>query len=131
MTLSSTASGTQQLTQSWKGRESNQKPPPPVPRTRPLRNNVMDNLEPQPSAQATSNDLKGQFEGLRQTVNMMLVLLVVVSGTLTIFLVRQWRFAKTDLDMLRPQAMQIINDYTRVSAPAMQDFVRKLTEYSK
>jgi len=91
----------------------------------------MDNLEPQPAAQATSNDLKGQFEGLRQTVNMMLVLLVVVSGTLTIFLVRQWRFAKTDLDMLRPQAMQIINDYTRVSAPAMQDFVRKLTEYSK
>jgi hypothetical protein len=61
----------------------------------------------------------------------MLVLLVLISGTLTIFLVRQWRFAKTDLDVLRPQAAQLINDYNRVSAPAMQDFVRKLAEYSK
>ena len=91
----------------------------------------MDTLEPQPPAQPAANDLQAQFDGLRQTLNTMLVLLVVVSGTLTIFLVRQWRFAKTDLDMLRPQATQIINDYNRLSAPAMQDFVLKLVDYSK
>jgi|SRR6266853_6273243 len=91
----------------------------------------MDTLEPQPPSQPAAYDLQTQFEGLRQTLNTMLVLLVLVSGTLTIFLVRQWRFAKTDLDMLRPQAAQIISDYNRVSAPAMQEFVRKLADYSK
>jgi hypothetical protein len=91
----------------------------------------MDIVEPQPSSSAPANDLQAKDEGLQQTVNTMLVLLVVVSGTLTIFLVRQWRFAKTDLDTLRPQAAQIISDYNRLSAPAMQEFLRKLTDYSK
>ena len=91
----------------------------------------MDALEPQSPSQPAAIDLQAQCDGLRQTLNTMLVLLVVVSGTLTIFLVRQWRFAKTDLDMLRPQAEQVINEYNRVSAPAMQEFVRKLADYSK
>lgn len=91
----------------------------------------MDTLEPQPSSSSPANDWQLKYEGLQQTVNTMLVLLVVVSGTLTIFLVRQWRFAKTDLDVLRPQAAQIISDYNRLSAPAMQEFLRKLGEYSK
>jgi hypothetical protein len=91
----------------------------------------MDALESQLPSQPAANDLQEQYHALRQTLNTMLVLLVMVSGTLTIFLVRQWRFAKTDLDMLRPQAAQIINDYNRVSAPAMQDFMRRLAEYSR
>jgi len=91
----------------------------------------MDTLEPQSTPQPAENNLQAQFDGLRQTVHTMLLLLVIVSGTLTIFLVRQWRFAKTDLDTLRPQAAQIVNEYNRVSAPAMQEFVRKLTDYSK
>lgn len=91
----------------------------------------MDTLEPQLPVTPAANELQAQFDGLRQTVHTMLLLLVVVSGTLTIFLVRQWRFAKTDLDVLRPQAAQIITEYNRVSAPAMQEFVRKLGDYSK
>jgi hypothetical protein len=58
------------------------------------------------------------------------LVLLLVSGTLTIFLGRQWRFTKSEIDMLSPQANQILTEYNR-NLPMMQDFVKKLNEYAK
>ena len=36
-----------------------------------------------------------------------------------------------DLVEYRPQATKIINDYQQVSAPRMNDFLKKITEYAR
>jgi len=90
----------------------------------------MDNLEQQPSTASQPSTLQEQYDSLRQLVSALLLVLLLVSGTLTIFLGRQWRFTKNEIDLLTPQASQILTEYNR-SLPMMQDFVRKLNEYAK
>src|ERR1017187_6066057 len=91
----------------------------------------MDNLDNKPSLQPDLTDLQAQYEALRHLVVSILVLLVVISGTLNIYLLRQWRTTSKDLAGIRPQAAQMIAEYQRVSAPLMTDFVKKITEYGR
>src|SRR5579864_1162678 len=90
----------------------------------------MDNPESQTSTQSQLSTLQEQCESLRQLVSALLLLLLLVSGTLTIFLGRQWRFTKNEIDLLTPQAGQILTDFNR-NLPMMQDFIRKLNDYGK
>jgi len=90
----------------------------------------MEGLETNPNPQPEANTVQEQLDSLRQTVTTLLVLLLLVSGTLTIFLVRQWRFVQRDLDALRPRAVPLIAEYNK-GVPAMQDFVNKLVQYGK
>ena len=72
----------------------------------------------------------------RQLSNLMLVLLVV-SGTLAIFLLQQVRYAKADLGSVQGQAQQLeqarqmIADYNANNVPAMSNFLQQLGEYAK
>ncbi len=91
----------------------------------------MDNLNPQPSLQPSTNDLQAQYDALRHLVVSILILVIVISGTLNIYLLRQWRTVNKDLAGIRPQAAQMINEYQKVSGPLMTDFVKKLTEYGR
>ena len=59
-----------------------------------------------------------------------LVLLLVVSGALNLYLLRQWRFTKTDLASIRPQAAQLVGEYNK-TVGGMQDFLKKLADYSR
>jgi hypothetical protein len=90
----------------------------------------MDNPENQSSIQAQLSAVQQQHESLRQVVLSLLLVLLLVSGTLTIFLARQWRFTKNQIELLSPQATQILTEFNR-NVPMMQDFVRKLNEYAK
>ena len=90
----------------------------------------MDNPESQPSPQPQLNDLQAQCDSLRQMVSSLLIVLILVSGTLSIFLLRQWRFTKAQIELMTPQASQIITEFNK-NFPVMQDFVRKLNEYGK
>jgi hypothetical protein len=90
----------------------------------------MDNLENQAPPQSQLTALQEQYESLRQLVSALLLVLLLVSGTLTIFLGRQWRFSKSEIDLLSPQAGQILTEFNR-NLPMMQDFIRKLNEYAK
>jgi hypothetical protein len=71
----------------------------------------------------------------RQLSNLMLVLLVV-SGTLAIFLLQQVRYARADVGSLQAQAQQIeqarqmIADYNANNVPAMKNFIQQLGEYA-
>jgi hypothetical protein len=89
-------------------------------------------MEPdiRPDLQPGTSSLQEQVDSLRQIVTSLLVLLLLVSGTLTIYLVRQWRFVQRDLEALRPQAAPIIAEYNK-SIPAMQEFVNRLVQYGK
>ena len=76
-------------------------------------------------------ELQDQIGALRHLVVSILILLVVISGTFTIYLLRQWRTVSKELTGFRPQATALVGDYQRVSAPVMTDFVRKVTEYGR
>jgi hypothetical protein len=97
----------------------------------------MDNIEnspaPEPNANAESNptDWQEAYDSLRQLVVSLLVMLIVVSGTLTMFLLRQYRWAQTDLTGVRQQVSGMAIEYKRTTEPVINDFVGKLVEYSK
>jgi hypothetical protein len=91
----------------------------------------MDNLDMQESSRADLTQLEARCNALRQLVTSLLVLMIVVSGTLSLFLLRQVRYSSRDLEALRPQAMQLITEYQKTSGPAMDEFVKKITEYGQ
>ena len=91
----------------------------------------MDNLDNKPSVQPDVSDLQAQYDALRHLVVSLLILVVVISGTLNIYLLRQWRSTSKDLAAIRPQAAQMIAEFQQKSGPVMQDFVKKITEYGR
>jgi hypothetical protein len=91
----------------------------------------MDNLDNKTPIQTGANDLQAQCDALQHLVVSVLILVLVISGTLNIYLLRQWRSVNKDLAGIRPQATQMINEYQRVTAPLMTDFVKKITEFGR
>ena len=91
----------------------------------------MDEIETRAPAQADLNALREQYDALRHLVVSILVLAVVVSGTLTIYLLRQYKSTHGELIQFRPGAVQMINDYQKIRGPMQEQFVHKLIEYGK
>ncbi|HOX56512.1 MAG TPA: hypothetical protein P5205_06490 [Candidatus Paceibacterota bacterium] len=91
----------------------------------------MDYIDTNAPTRSGANDLQAQHDSLRHLVVSILILVIVISGTLNIFLLRQWRSSSKDLAAIRPQAAQMINDYQKVSGPLMTDFIKKITEYGR
>jgi hypothetical protein len=87
----------------------------------------MDNLENKSLVQSAGNDLQAQYEALRHLVVSILILVVVISGTFNIYLLRQWRSTKKDLEESRPQFAQMLAGYQK----SMNDFVIPVTEYGR
>jgi hypothetical protein len=90
----------------------------------------MDNLDNKTSIQTGENDLQAQYDALRHLVTSTLILVIVISGTFNIYLLRQWRSVSRELAQMRPQAAQLIADYQK-SGPLMDDFVNKITDYGR
>jgi hypothetical protein len=91
----------------------------------------MQDFENKQPVQPVSSDLQAQVDSLRHLVISVLVLVIVVSGTFNLYLLRQVKYARVDLAGVRPQATQMIAEYNRVNAPLMQDFLKKITDYGK
>ncbi|HWI59002.1 MAG TPA: hypothetical protein VNZ22_17385 [Bacillota bacterium] len=87
----------------------------------------MENLENSPAAQPENQSMRQELEGLRSLVVSLLVLMIVLSGTFNLFLLRQVKTARADLPALR----QVVADYNKNSAPAINEFVKRLSDYSK
>ena len=73
-------------------------------------------------------ELMDQLVALRHQVFTLLLALVVVSGTLTVVLYRQARLTGKDIEVIKPQATQIIEAFKR-DRPNMENFVKQLTIY--
>ncbi|MGO8678425.1 MAG: hypothetical protein ACLQVX_21495 [Limisphaerales bacterium] len=91
----------------------------------------MDNLENNPPAQTEPESLPTQYDSLRQLVLSVLVLVIVISGTLNVFLLRQAKTSSQELETFRPQVNAIVAQYQKNIGPAMDDFVHKLVGYGK
>ena len=93
----------------------------------------MDNPEIKSSGvpEAEVSQLAGQVESLHHLVTSLLILLVIVSGTFSIFLLRQWQMARRDLATIQPSALQIIADYNKDRGPRMDAFIEKVKDYGR
>ena len=91
----------------------------------------MDIPEIKAPAPADTSLLQAQFEDLQHLVISVLILLVVVSGTLSVYLLRQWRTTSKDLAAVRLNYTQFINEYHKVGQPRMDAFLDKLKEYGR
>src|SRR5215475_3019099 len=90
----------------------------------------MDNPSSSSPAQSDLRQLQEQYNSLQQLVSSLMMVLIVISGTLGIFLWRQYRFVKSEYDVLAPAATQLIADYTNNYAMS-QEFLKKLAEYGR
>ena len=91
----------------------------------------MDNLENDLPAQTRGEPSPAQDDSLRQLVVSILVLLIVVSGTLNVFLLHQASTSHQELQAIRPQVDAMVNQDLKNVAPAMDEFDRKLTEFAR
>ena len=91
----------------------------------------MDELELKSPAQVDVAQLQEKYDSLRNLVGSLLVLMLVISGTMNIFLWRQVRYTHRDLEGFRAQAMPVITDYQTNSGPIMDNFVKQVTEYGR
>ncbi len=82
-------------------------------------------------------DLAAQLKAAQRQLSNVMVLLLVVSGTLTVLLLQQVRYAHADIASLRgpaqqlDQARQVIAAYNQKTVPAVQQFLDKLQDYAK
>ncbi len=79
---------------------------------------------------ATPDELAGQIASLQRQVTTLLLVLVVVSSTLTAYLFYQSRILGKDLDTIKPQATQIVQNYNN-NVPQMQKLVQQLVAYGQ
>jgi hypothetical protein len=91
----------------------------------------MDTLDSKTPEQPASSDVQQQFESLRHLVVSLLVLTIVVSGTLNIFFLRQWRDAKREREAITPQFTKMAETYDKTEHPMIQTVVNRLAEYAK
>ncbi len=82
------------------------------------------------SAPTDAPSVQAQLDSLHHLLVSVLVLVIVVSGTLWIFLMRQVKDTSRALDEIRPQATNIIAQYQK-TGPVMDDFIRRLQDYGR
>jgi hypothetical protein len=87
----------------------------------------MENPEITSSSEPTAKQLQEQVDSLRHIVVSLLVLSIVISGTFTLFLLRQSKYARVEASNLQAA----INEYNNTNFPVIKDFRDRLLEYSK
>ena len=78
----------------------------------------------------TSAEISDQIAALRRQTFTLLLALVIVSGTLTVYLYRQATLTRRDIAAVKPQAMQIIQAYNQ-NLPGITNFVAHLIVYGQ
>ena len=76
----------------------------------------------------TSTELSDQIAVLRRQTFTLLLALIIVSGTLTVFLYRQASLTRRDIAAVKPQATQIIQAFTQ-NGPNIQLFIKQLAAF--
>jgi hypothetical protein len=76
----------------------------------------------------THSDISDEVAALRRQVFMLLLALVVISGTLVAYLSYQSHIAVKNIDAIRPQATRLIQTFNH-DLPVMQSFVKQVAAY--
>ena len=83
------------------------------------------------SQQTEPVDLQMEVDSLRHFVLSVLILLIVISGTLNVYLLYQFKSVGKDLNSVRPLVENLRNSYYRGDGPAIERFVKDCMEYGK
>jgi hypothetical protein len=81
-------------------------------------------------ASSAPSEIQDQIAALRRQVFTLLLALIVVSGTLTVYLYRQATITRRDLTGIRPQATQMISAFNQ-SRTNIQAFVQELSAFGR
>ena len=76
-------------------------------------------------------DWRSELESVRQLIQSVLILTIVVSGTLNIFLYREYKSAKTDARAWREQMRNLEYNYVNNGGPKVELFWQRMVEYGK
>src|SRR5260221_8415026 len=77
--------------------------------------------------QPETSELQEQVNSFRQLITTLLILMIVGSGTFTIFMYRQFQYSRIDATALR----QIVYEYNNTNVPAIQDLRTRLQDYAR
>lgn len=77
---------------------------------------------------SSHSEISAQIAGLRRQAFTLLLALIIVSGTLTVFLYRQASLTRRDIAAVKPQATQIIQAFTQ-NSPNIQNFIKQLAAF--
>jgi hypothetical protein len=105
--------------------------------TGPVAASTNASAQPIPGGSTRGDDLSRELKAAQRTVFNLLILLLVVSGTLSIFLLQQVRHDRADLTGLRlqeqqlEQAHQAIANYNEQTVPAVRQFLQQLSSYAQ
>ena len=91
----------------------------------------MDEIQTKTSQQTVPAELQVQFDALRHFVLSVLILIVVISGTLNIYLLYQFKSTGRELEAVRPMVQNLRNGYNRGDGPVIERFVRESIDYGK
>jgi hypothetical protein len=78
----------------------------------------------------STDGLAAHVASLQRQVAVLLLALIVVSGTVTVYLWYQARTSGRDLEAIRPQATQVIQAFDQ-DRPGMEKFVGQLITYGQ
>jgi hypothetical protein len=78
----------------------------------------------------TPTEISDQIAALRRQTFTLLLALIVVSGTLTVFLYRQASITRRDIASIKPQAAQVIQAFGQ-DFPAITNLVQHLIIYGQ
>jgi hypothetical protein len=78
----------------------------------------------------THTEISDQIAALRRQTFTLMLALIVVSGTLTVFLYRQASLTRRDIAAIKPQAAQVITAFNQNRAN-IQAFVQQLATYGQ
>lgn len=90
----------------------------------------MSEPETQAGQRPEPADWQQERARLERQISFLLLALLIVSGTLTVFLWRQVRYAKQDLQALRPVAAQVLQEFNQ-KKPEVDSFIARLYEYGR
>ena len=83
------------------------------------------------SSDAVHTQLQEQYESLRKLFLAALFALVLLGFSLNIFLLRQMIFVRKELEAVRPQINQMVENYTKNEEPQIRGFVNSLITYGQ
>jgi hypothetical protein len=87
-----------------------------------MNESEMDSLQPTEPA--------NQIAALQRQVFTLLLALIVVSGTLTVYLWYQSRVTGNEIDANKPQAMQVVNAFNQ-TRPIVEKLIPQLVAYGQ
>lgn len=83
------------------------------------------------------DDLTAQWKTVQRNLSNVLILLLVVSGTFSIYLLQEVRYDRANLagmnvqDQQLQQARQVIANYNQHTVPTVTQFLHQLTDYAR